>query len=177
MRARRGRAALHGRGGILHLDVKPDNIIMGVPPRLIDLSIATPLAEAADAARRARDRRLHAARAVRPGGPSGRDLARPPTSGASARRSTTPSRARCRSRGNAAPARATIRWLAGRSSPAHLEPLPRDVPTALRELIARTLAPAAADRPAAGEVALALEPLVAELPRKLAFGRFGMRAR
>ena len=26
--------------GVLHLDVKPDNIIMGVPPRLIDLSIA-----------------------------------------------------------------------------------------------------------------------------------------
>jgi hypothetical protein len=51
------------------------------------------------------------------------------------------------------------------------------VPTALRELITHTLAPAAAERPSAGEVALALEPLVAELPRKLAFGRFGMRAR
>ncbi len=34
--------ALHfmaGRGYV-HLDVKPDNIIMGVPPRLIDLSVA-----------------------------------------------------------------------------------------------------------------------------------------
>ena len=42
-------AALHymAEVEILHLDVKPDNIIMGVPPRLIDLSIATPLAEAA----------------------------------------------------------------------------------------------------------------------------------
>ena len=43
-------AALHymAEVGFLHLDVKPDNIIMGVPPRLIDLSIATPLAEAAE---------------------------------------------------------------------------------------------------------------------------------
>ena len=38
-------AALHymAASGIVHLDVKPDNIIMGVPPRLIDLSIATRL--------------------------------------------------------------------------------------------------------------------------------------
>ena len=57
------------------------------------------------------------------------------------------------------------------------EPLPRDVPAALAELIEATLAPSAADRPAAADVALTLEPLVAELPRKLAFGRFGMRAR
>ena len=33
--------------GVVHLDVKPDNIIMGVPPRLIDLSIARSLERAA----------------------------------------------------------------------------------------------------------------------------------
>lgn len=35
-------AAVHylGRAGIVHLDVKPSNIIMGGPPRLIDLSVA-----------------------------------------------------------------------------------------------------------------------------------------
>ncbi len=32
---------------IVHLDVKPSNIIMGAPPRLIDLSVARPSAEAA----------------------------------------------------------------------------------------------------------------------------------
>ena len=32
---------------VVHLDVKPSNIIMGAPPRLIDLSIARPSAEAA----------------------------------------------------------------------------------------------------------------------------------
>lgn len=26
--------------GVVHLDVKPDNIVMGIPPRLIDLSLA-----------------------------------------------------------------------------------------------------------------------------------------
>ncbi|MGZ5353533.1 MAG: serine/threonine-protein kinase [Actinomycetota bacterium] len=36
---------LHGEG-IVHLDVKPKNLIMGAPPRLIDLSIARTLAEA-----------------------------------------------------------------------------------------------------------------------------------
>lgn len=35
-------AAVHylGRQGVVHLDVKPSNIIMGGPPRLIDLSVA-----------------------------------------------------------------------------------------------------------------------------------------
>jgi serine/threonine protein kinase len=37
---------LHGVG-IVHLDVKPKNLIMGAPPRLIDLSIARSLSDAA----------------------------------------------------------------------------------------------------------------------------------
>ena len=45
-------SALHymGEVGHVHLDVKPDNIIMGVPPRLIDLSIARTLDRAARSA-------------------------------------------------------------------------------------------------------------------------------
>ncbi len=35
------------QSGYVHLDVKPDNIIMGVPPRLIDLSIARTVERAA----------------------------------------------------------------------------------------------------------------------------------
>jgi eukaryotic-like serine/threonine-protein kinase len=38
---------MHGQG-FVHLDVKPKNLIMGAPPRLIDLSIARSLAAAAD---------------------------------------------------------------------------------------------------------------------------------
>lgn len=39
-------AAIHylGGRGIVHLDVKPSNLIMGAPPRLIDLSVARSLA-------------------------------------------------------------------------------------------------------------------------------------
>ncbi len=42
-------AALHymAHERMVHLDVKPDNIVMGVPPRLIDLSIACDLDRAA----------------------------------------------------------------------------------------------------------------------------------
>jgi serine/threonine protein kinase len=41
-------SALHymGEEGMVHLDVKPKNVIMGAPPRLIDLSIARTLQEA-----------------------------------------------------------------------------------------------------------------------------------
>ena len=42
-------SALHylRRVGVVHLDVKPANIIMGAPARLIDLSVARPVGEAA----------------------------------------------------------------------------------------------------------------------------------
>lgn len=43
-------SALHylAREGVVHLDVKPSNIIMGAPPRLIDLSIARTVQDAAE---------------------------------------------------------------------------------------------------------------------------------
>ena len=41
-------SALHylSMEGIVHLDVKPDNIVMGIPPRLIDMSLARSLEDA-----------------------------------------------------------------------------------------------------------------------------------
>jgi serine/threonine protein kinase len=171
-------AALHytAQVGILHLDVKPDNIIMGVPPRLIDLSIATPLAEAADL------RGALGTDAYMPPeqcDPAGHPGEISPASdvwglGATLYHAVTGRVPFPRERGAGSSDEPTVRWpqLGGRP-----EPLGRQVPDELGALIERMLSPAAADRPAAGEVALALEPLVAELPRKLAFGRFGMRAR
>ena len=81
-------SALHylSMEGIVHLDVKPDNIVMGIPPRLIDLSLARSLEDAREVRRPDRHQRLHAARAVRSrrGGrdrvPGGRLGARPPRS-------------------------------------------------------------------------------------------------
>ncbi len=42
-------SALHymAAEGVVHLDVKPSNVVMGAPPRLIDLSVARTLAQAA----------------------------------------------------------------------------------------------------------------------------------
>lgn len=55
--------------------------------------------------------------------------------------------------------------------------LPRRTPAALSELLAAMLAREPADRPAAAEVAGALEPVVAELPRRLILSRRGWRRR
>ena len=169
-------AALHymAASGIVHLDVKPDNIIMGVPPRLIDLSIAT---------------RLEDVGAIR--GALGTDAYMPPEQ-------CDPSMGGIGSASDVWGLGATLYHAVAGSVPFPRErearssddplvrfpqlagaprPLARDVPPALSELIFATLSPDPRDRPAAGEVALALEPLVAELPRKLTFGRFGTRAR
>ena len=171
-------AALHymGEVGILHLDVKPDNIIMGVPPRLIDLSIATPLAEAAEL------RGALGTDAYMPPeqcDPAGHPGEISPASdvwglGATLYHAVSGGVPFPRERGAGSSDDPAARWPQLVRPP---EPLHRHVPDELGAVIERMLAPAAADRPAAGEVALALEPLVAELPRKLAFGRFGMRAR
>ena len=62
-------SALHylAAEGVVHLDVKPANTIMAAPPRLIDLSVAMPLAAARALERSSGHRRLHGPGAVRPG--------------------------------------------------------------------------------------------------------------
>jgi eukaryotic-like serine/threonine-protein kinase len=54
-------------------------------------------------------------------------------------------------------------------------PLPDTVPAELRELMLSTLEKNPAERPTPGELAGRLEPLVAELPRKLALSRRAAR--
>jgi serine/threonine protein kinase len=146
----------------VHLDVKPDNVIMGVPPRLIDLSVARPLPEA---------RRLPA--------PVGTDGYMAPEQCDPARGAVGPAadvwglgatlhhaiagvRPFPRSEQDARSPDPERRWPQLVRAPS---PLPARVPGALRELIAAALAPDPADRPAAAALAAGLEPLVTALSR------------
>lgn len=152
--------------GYVHLDVKPDNIIMGVPPRLIDLSIARSLE-----------------RAEKTEGPIGTDPYMPPE--------------QCEP-GHGAIGPAADSWglgatlfhaVAGEKPfppssgdkgaerfPQLGEPpaeLPATTPAALRLLIGELLDPDPARRPSCGDAVERLEPLIAELPRKMKLTRRG----
>jgi eukaryotic-like serine/threonine-protein kinase len=166
-------SALHymSAEGVAHLDVKPDNIVMGVPPRLIDLSIASDLERCA---------RLH--------GPIGTDAYMAPEQciedsgaigpasdvfglgatlfhavwgrkpfprGPDARESDDP----------------RVRFPQLVQDPL---PPPNWLADELSGLIVRMLARDPAARPKAAVVAGELEPLVAALPRKMTFSRRGI---
>ncbi len=146
--------------GIVHLDIKPRNVIMAGPPRLIDLSVALPVEELATITTPVGTDSYMA--------PEQCDPARfaelgPPADvwgigvtlyGALARQKAFES--------------TSERFPQLERRPA---PLPRDVPPMLAELVFATLEPRAVDRPTAAELADALEPIVATLPRPR-LGRF-----
>jgi serine/threonine protein kinase len=145
---------------MVHLDVKPENIVMGAPPRLIDFSVARPLAAAA----RLRgpvgtDAYMAPEQCDRAGGTIG-----PPTDvfGLAATLHHAVGGAR------PFPRRDGERFPQLSRDP---EPLPRRVPRALASLLAAGLSRDPAARPTAAEFATALEPLVAAMPRRLVLGR------
>lgn len=157
--------------GVAHLDVKPGNVVMGVPTRLIDLSIARPI-EAAAA--------LHDAIGTDPYmapeqcapsrwpgsvGPAADVWALGATLHHAACGSVPFPRAR-EARRSPDP---LVRYpqLALGAPP----PLPDHLPAAFRVLVRAMLAPDPAARPTAAEVAAALEPLVLEVPTKLTISR------
>jgi eukaryotic-like serine/threonine-protein kinase len=162
-------SALHymAREGMVHLDVKPDNIVMGVPPRLIDLSIASDLE-----------------RAARLRGPIGTDSYMAPEQcgagggmgpaadvfglGATLFHAVTGHKPFPRDRGARHSDDPEVRFPQLTRDPL---PLPEPLPTPLVRLVERMLAHDPADRPEAAEVATELEPLVASLPRRLTFGK------
>jgi serine/threonine protein kinase len=160
--------------GIVHLDVKPDNIIMGVPPRLIDLSIARSVK-----------------RASRVSKPLGTDPYMAPEQcdperfaeligplsdvwglGATLHHALSGSRPFPRDRGARDSHDPLVRFPQLAAQP---EQLPDRVSARLRALIESMLEPDPARRPTASEVAAALEPLVAELPSRLTLSRRGAR--
>jgi serine/threonine protein kinase len=129
---------------VLHLDVKPSNVVMGAPPRLIDLSVARTHEQAARARR-----------------PIGTDAYMAPEQAAPDGRLGAPA--------DVFGLCATVyEATAGARAPA---PLPRRTPPALAGIVRAGLDPDPASRPTAAEVALALQPLVAAQPRGLTLGR------
>jgi serine/threonine protein kinase len=128
---------------VVHLDVKPSNVVMGAPPRLIDFSVA----------------RTHE-QAARVRTPIGTGPYMAPEQAAPDGRLGAPA--------DVFGLCATVyEGAAAARAPA---PLPRRTPPALGAILRAGLDPDPASRPTAAEVALALEPLVAARPR-LTLGR------
>ena len=144
------------REGVVHLDVKPRNIIMAGAPRLIDLSVARPLADLGALREPVGTDAYMAPEQCDPERLRARS-GRPATSGDSARPSTRPSRAGCPIPAPSAEQAHPQLSHRGPGSRTRLPPrcglrsscLPRA---------------AAGDRPTAAELGDALEPLVEALP-------------
>jgi serine/threonine protein kinase len=143
---------------VLHLDVKPSNVVMGAPPRLIDLSVARTTAEAA---RLRRPLGTDAYMAPEQCAPDGRIGPAADVFGLAATLFHAVA-------GGKPFAPDGERFPQLRRAP---EPLPRRTPSALAELLRAGLDVEPAARPAAAEVALGLEPLVSALPQRMTLGR------
>lgn len=163
--------ALHylGECGYVHLDVKPDNLIMGVPPRLIDLSIA-----------RSRER------AATTRGPIGTDAYMAPEQcveraehpigtaadvwglGATLHHCLAGERPFPRPSGARHDPDPAIRFP---QLHAEREPLPSHVPGDIADLVGSMLSPEPGSRPSAAEVSERLEPAIARLPSRAKLGR------
>jgi serine/threonine protein kinase len=153
---------------VVHLDIKPRNIIMGAPPRLIDLSVARSFAAAEALEDRVGTDAYMAPEQVDPAahGPvgPGADVWGLGVTLYEALAGRRP-------------------WPGAADGAAHPQvrggpaPLPRDVPRDLADIVLACLRPDAAARPAPVEVLDAVEPLVAALPTRPVLSRLRPRFR
>src|SRR3954452_12214637 len=158
----------------VHLDVKPDNIVMGVPPRLIDLSVARTFERAeriaghvgtdAYMAPEQCDPERHAAAIGAPADVWGL--------GATLFHAVSGEVPFPREKGARESEDLHVRVPQLVNPPIDLPP---SAPPALRALLEAALAFDPAARPTAAQLAVGFEPLVATLPRKMVLGRRGIR--
>ena len=170
-----GALAYLERRGLVHLDVKPDNVVMGVPPRLIDLSIARPLERAA---RSRGPLGTDAYMAPEQCGPDGFGPMGSPADvwglGATLHHCISGHRPFPRPEGARDSDDPGVRFPQLHREP---EPLGQRLPEGLAELIGEMLSKDQAGRPGAAEVADRLEPFVSGLPHKLSMSRRGRMLR
>jgi eukaryotic-like serine/threonine-protein kinase len=146
---------------VVHLDVKPANVVMSAPPKLVDLSIARPVASAARLRAAIGTDAFMAPEACAPGRTGA--AVGPPADvwglGATLHFALTrrPPFPRSPEARHAPDPAVRFPQLAGAPLP-----LPKETPAPLAALVAATLARDPAERPTARDVALALEPLVEE---------------
>lgn len=167
-------AALHylAGEGIVHLDLKPSNTIMGAPPRLIDLSVARPVAAAAALDHVVGTDHYLAPEQADPGfdtvGPAA-DVWGLGATLFEAVAGYRPWSSRDFTTGDDG---------SRRYPQLHGPPrdLPRTTPRPVADLIHACLSPKPADRPTPAQVAEAVEPLIAALPRPV-LGGFRPRPR
>lgn len=140
-------SALHylSRRSLVHLDVKPGNVVMGAPARLIDLSVARSVEEAAGL--------RHVVG----------------TDGYLSPEQAAPSTGAVGTAADVYGLGATLFYASTGRAPQGPE-LVDGVPWAVAELVLGCLAPRPADRPTPAEVAAAVEPLIARLPRPVLAG-------
>ena len=166
-------SVLHYLAGeeVVHLDVKPDNIVMGIPPRLIDLS----LARSFERARKIKD--YVGTNAYMPPEqclPGERGVIGPAADvwglGATLYHAITGKRPfpSPKNRDEGAPLGDRFPQLFE-----EVRPFPVPVPDEIAAPLLATLRPDPKDRPTAEEFALSLEPLVEALPKKLVLSRRG----
>lgn len=162
-------SALHylHREGVVHLDVKPSNIIMGAPPRLIDLSIARPVEAAARL-----DYTVGTDRYLAPeqADPPHSGVPGPPADvfGLGATLFEAHAGYRPYEDGSTDPdASPGERWPQLRLDPL---PLPDTTPDELAKPLLACLEHDPANRPTAAELAEAFEPLLAALPKPVLGG-------
>ena len=159
--------------GMVHLDVKPANIVMGVPPRLIDLSVARSLDRAARMRGPIGTDPYMAPEQCRPRGDVG-PAADVWGLGATAWWALLGSSPFPRARDARDSDDPEVRFPQLHADP---RPLPGRVPGGVREVLTRMLAKDPAERPTAAQVVEQLEPVVDALPRKLTLAKRGALVR